>query len=192
MVMDATGFDSLARRLAVGVTRRRALRWLGAGGVFAALAGPGLEEAAAAKCRPGKKRCRGRCIPKSRCCPTKARCCRNTDCPRGGICANRKCVTGRGTCAIGASTCANTGNPFCQDITGQRTCICHQRLQGGTRCGIFGNASTCDQCTTDAQCLNLGFPAGSSCVQDYGPDCLACLNDNRGICILPCGLPDPT
>jgi hypothetical protein len=190
--MDATGFDALARRLGAGVSRRRTLGWLGAGSVAAALAGLGLEEAAAAKCRRGKKKCRGTCIPKSRCCPTKSRCCRTRDCPPGGICTQGKCVTGQGTCAIGADSCANAGNPFCRDITGQQTCVCKRRLEGGTRCGVFGNASACDQCTTDADCLALGFPRGSSCTQDFGVDCPLCQNDNRGSCTIPCGSPDPT
>lgn len=186
--MDATGFDSLVRRLAGGVSRRGALRRLGAGvmavGGGTTLVGLGAEEAAA-KCPRGKKKCRGKCIPKSRCC-------RSSECPTGGLCAKGKCVTGIGTCAVGADSCLNIGNPFCKDITGQRTCICHTRLQGGTRCGVFGNASDCDQCTTDADCLALGFPRGSSCARDFGGDCVVCQNDNRGICVIPCGLPDPT
>jgi hypothetical protein len=190
MAMDARVFDSLARRLAFGATRRGALRWLtagamAAGGVAATLSGPGTQEAAAAKCRRGKKKCRGRCIKKSRCCGSK-------DCAAGEKCAKGKCVTGQGTCAAGADTCANTGNPFCQDASGQHTCICLSRLQGGTRCGVYGNASTCDQCTTDADCIDLGFPPGSSCTQDFGIDCPICQNDNRGSCIIPCGRPDPT
>jgi len=188
--MDATGFDSLARRLAGGATRRGALRRLAAGavaagGVAAALVGPWAEEAAAGGCPHGKKRCHGKCIRKSRCCG-------NRDCPPGGICAKGKCVTGQGTCAAGADTCANTGNPFCEDASGEHTCICLKRFQGGTRCGVYGNASTCDQCTTDADCIELGFPPGSSCTQDFGVDCQVCDNDNRGSCIVPCGSPDPT
>ena len=187
--MDATGFDSLARRLAGGATRRGVLRRLVAGalatgGAAAALAGPGSEEAAA-RCPRGKKRCRGKCIPKSRCC-------RSDDCPSGAICAKGTCVTGQGTCASGADSCANAGDPFCKDASGKHTGVCHSRLQGGTRCGVFGDASACDQCETDADCIGLGFPPGSSCTQDFGVDCPLCQNNNRGICIIPPELPDPT
>jgi hypothetical protein len=188
--MDTSGFDSLTRRLAGGASRRWALRRLAvgamaAGGLAAALAGPGTEEAAAAKCRRGKKKCRGKCIPKSRCCGS-------GDCAPGEFCAKGKCVTGQGTCAAGADTCANAGNPFCKDASGDNTCICLSRLEGGTRCGVYGDASTCDQCTTDADCIGLGFPPGSSCAQDFGVDCKVCQNDNKGTCIIPCGSPDPT
>ena len=183
--MDDARFDALTKALAVGAPRRRVLKGIG-GGIAAAIAGmAGRSEAAAARCRPGKKKCRGRCIPLSRCCG-------NRDCAAGEICAKGRCVTGRGTCAVGADSCANAGNPFCQDASGEHTCICLSRLEGGTRCGVYGNASTCDQCTTDADCIDLGFPPGSSCTQDSGIDCPVCQNDNRGTCTIPCGRPDPT
>ncbi len=191
--MDAERFDRIVRVVSQIGSRRRALRQLGgiAAGV-AAFTSAGPQEAVAARCRPGKKKCRGKCIPKSRCCPTKSRCCRTADCRKGQLCAKGRCVTGLGTCAIGADTCANIGSPFCEDVTGQHTCICLRRLQGGTRCGVYGNASTCDQCTTDTDCLKLGFPPGSSCTQDFGIDCPLCQNDTQGTCIIPCGRPDPT
>ncbi len=183
--MDATGFDALARRLAGGATRRGALRRLAAGVLAAALASAGPREAAAARCPRGKKRCRGACIPQSRCCSSR-------DCAPGELCAKGRCVTGQGTCATGANACANAGNPFCQDASGETTCVCHGRLEGGTRCGVFSDASLCDQCETDADCIGLGFPPGSSCTQDFGVDCPLCQNDNRGSCTIPCGRPDPT
>jgi hypothetical protein len=183
--MDDSRFDALTRTLAIGAPRRGVIKGIG-GGVAVAVAGiAGRPEAAAAKCRRGKKPCRGKCIAKSRCCG-------NKDCATGEGCAKGKCVTRQGTCATGADSCANTGNPFCLDASGDSTCICLSRREGGTRCGVFGAASACDQCSTDDDCFDLGFPPGSSCTEDFGVDCPICQNDNLGTCILPCGSPDTT
>jgi hypothetical protein len=179
--MDATKFDVWVRRLAKGENRRELLRKLAiaAPAAIAAIAATGVARpptavAAKTKCKANETKCKKRC------------------CKKGQICANGKCVTGQGTCSAGADSCANVGNPLCRDASGQTTCLCLSRLEGGTRCGVYGNQSACDQCTTDADCIALGFPAGSSCTQDSGPDCPLCQNDNKGTCIIPCGLPDPT
>ncbi|HEU5430627.1 MAG TPA: hypothetical protein VFU81_03140, partial [Thermomicrobiales bacterium] len=92
----------------------------------------------------------------------------------------------------GDDACLGIGDPFCFDASGKHECICNTRLQGGTRCGVFGNKSACDQCLNDGDCTAIGFPPGSSCVQDFGGTCLACGNNTLGICLLPCGTKDPT
>jgi len=171
--MDADRFDAVIRSLSPVRSRRAALGL--AGGAIAAL---GLSRAPDAQAKSRKKK--------------KKKCKDAADCKSGQQCANGKCVTGQGTCATGADTCAGIGDPFCFDASGKHECICQTRLQGGTVCGVFGNASACDQCQTDADCLAMGFPAGSSCTQDFGPQCQACQNNNKGICTLPCGVKDPT
>jgi hypothetical protein len=169
--MDLDRFDAFTRSLTPTRSRRAALG-LAAGAVAVAALGFGGSLAVDAK---KKKKCKS-----------------DGDCKSGQICAKGKCVTGQGTCATGADTCAGVGDPFCFDASGKHECICQTRLQGGTVCGVFGNASACDQCQTDADCLALGFPAGSSCTQDFGPECAVCGNNNKGICTLPCGVKDPT
>ena len=122
----------------------------------------------------------------------KRRSARAADRKSGQTRANGKCVTGQGPAPPAPYTCAGIGDPFCFDASGKHECICQTRLQGGTVCGVFGNASACDQCQTDSDCLALGFPVGSSCTQDFGPQCQLCQNSNKGICTLPCGVKDPT
>jgi hypothetical protein len=171
--MDPDRFDAVARLLAPTRSRRAALGL--AAGAVAALGLGGSLPVDARKKKKKKKKCKA-----------------DKDCKSGQICAKGKCVTGQGTCAAGADTCAGVGNPFCFDASGKHECICLTRLEGGTRCGVYGNGSGCDQCETDADCLSLGFPPGSSCTQDFGPECGVCQNNNKGSCVLPCGVKDPT
>jgi hypothetical protein len=169
-------FDAVVRSLSP-VRSRRALLGL-AGSAVAALglvAAPAVEAKHHHKKHHHKKKCQA-----------------DTDCKSGQICAKGKCVTGQGTCATGNDSCAGVGDPFCFDASGKHECICLTRLQGGTRCGVFGNKTACDQCLNDADCLALGFPQGSSCVVDFGPDCPLCGNNTLGQCMLPCGVKDPT
>ena len=112
-------------------------------------------------------------------------------CDTGEACDSGQCVTVQGTCQAGDDACLGVGDPFCFAANGDE-CICQTRLQGGTRCAYFGNASTCDQCETDDDCFALGFPPGSGCMQDFGGSCQACQDNNKGICAIPCGSPDPT
>lgn len=172
--MDGSQFDDLARSFSPVRSRRAALGL--AAGAIAAL---GLSQAADTRAKSRHKK-------------SKKKCKEPADCKSGQICAKGKCVTGQGTCAAGADTCAGVGDPFCHDPSGKHTCICLTRLEGGTRCGVYGNASGCDQCLNDADCFALGFPPGSSCTQDFGTECQACGNNNKGSCILPCGAKDPT
>src|SRR5690349_7394232 len=165
--MDADRFDAAVRTFSP-VRSRRAALGLAAG----ALAALGLSHAADTQAKSRRK------MPKKKC--KKA-----ADCKSGQNCAKGKCVTEQGTCAAGADTCAGVGNPFCHDPSGKHTCICLTRLEGGTRCGVYGNGSGYDQCETDADCLSLGFPPGSSCTQDFGPECGVCQNNNKVSCVLP-------
>ena len=169
--MDPRRFDAVARALSPVRSRRAALGL--AAGALTAFGLTGAPPVVGAKHK--KKKCKS-----------------DAKCKSGQICAKGKCVTGQGTCNAGDDACLGIGDPFCFDASGNHQCICNTRLQGGTRCGVFGNASGCDQCQTDADCTALGFPQGSSCVQDFGGTCVACQNNNKGICLLPCGVKDPT
>lgn len=170
--MDPTRFDRLAHSFAHTASRRRVLGGLAA----SAVAALGFAAAPTVAARPHRKRCK-----------------LDADCKATQQCANGTCVTGRGTCSTGADSCAGHGLPFCLDASGKHQCVCFSRLEdGSTRCGYFGNKSACDQCQTDADCHALGFPRGTSCTQDFGVNCPVCQNDDKGTCIVPCGLKDPT
>jgi hypothetical protein len=160
--VDATRFDRVAEFLGATGSRRTALG-LALGGL---LGGPGLGDVQAGR---RKKRCRKEC-------------CRNRDCGSGEICAGGRCVVGRGDCPAGADECRDETT-----CAGDLQCSCFQRLEGGTRCVQFTlENGACDQCETDADCRALGFPPGSSCIRDDGPDC-SCKADNKGFCAEPCG-----
>jgi hypothetical protein len=172
--MDAGRFDGLARSLARLRTRRAAVRF--AAGALAAL---GVTKADATDAAPrGKKKCKHGRTP-----------CGNTCCPKGKICAGKNCVTGQANCPNGADSCSATDTVACTNDT---NCACYHRLEGGTRCVQFLlPIGACDQCKTDADCVALGFPPGSSCIQDFGVNCTTCNDNKKGYCGEPCGFVPP-
>lgn len=78
--MDGDRFDALTERLHRARTRRTALVGMAALGAAAL---PGV--AGAKRCRPGKRRCNGRCIIKEACC-TDSECSPPTDACIDGAC----------------------------------------------------------------------------------------------------------
>jgi hypothetical protein len=122
------------------------------------------------KCRRGRIPCNGQC------------------CAAGKVCVGGECVTAQGTCASGDDSCDVVGGIACTNPNaGGATCSCFPRLAGGTRCVQFTlPQGACDQCKTDADCVALGFPRGSSCIRDDGPNC-DCHANVRGYCGEPCG-----
>ena len=169
--MDADRFDTVARSLVRPRSRRSVLAR--AAGSLAALgiAGAGLVAPAAAKrkCSSGETKCKKKC------------------CREGEACVKGKCVTRDGDCASTAAACQSSTGAICH-CRGNNAGLCHRRMSDDAiRCAIFLDASTCDQCANDQECLDLGFPPGSSCVQDYGPTCPLCSNNSLGSCVAPCG-----
>jgi hypothetical protein len=67
------------------------------------------------------------------------------------------------------ATCVvTTGNaPFCGSLLG------------------FSPAAHCQNCTRDADCLALGFPTGSACVQLGGTFCNGCEATQNRACLPP-------
>jgi hypothetical protein len=184
--MDPTHFERFARLLGAAPSRRQIAALLG-NGLAAALLGRDPKGVAARKhnkhkqhkkkCRHGKKNCGRQCIPKSDCC-------RNGDCASGNVCIDGRCVIGSADCPADADSCSATGTVPCTD---NHDCNCFQRLEGGVRCVQPSvQPGACDQCETDADCLDLGFPPGSTCFRDDGPNC-TCDADQRGVCAAPCG-----
>jgi hypothetical protein len=101
---------------------------------------------------------------------------------------------GQGTCAGGADACLGVGSPICTCGHGGHTGLCRSQMEGGTVCAIDITSpaqTACDQCKTNGDCIALGFPPGSSCVVDSGPNCRACLDNTLGTCVAPCGFQEP-
>ena len=120
--MNSERFDRWARTIG---SRRAALRGL-TGGVLAVLVGqmvPQDDVTAARRCPAGKKRCRGRCIPRRRCCTT-------SQCPRG---SGKVCRGGRCLCPAGTKLCGAQCIPVASCCTAT-DCLAGQTCYGGT-CG---------------------------------------------------------
>ena len=182
--MTPDRFDDLVRTLIPPRSRRSVLGL--AAGLTAALGGAGATVVDAKKkhhhkkkkkCKGGKKRCKKKCFDLQTD-PEHCGSC-SVACDTGEACDSGQCVTVQGTCQAGDDACLGVGDPFCFAANGDE-CICQTRLQGGTRCAYFGNASTCDQCETDDDCFALGFPPGSGCMQDFGGTCAGVPGQQQG------------
>jgi len=97
LAVDSRKFDALARAVAVGTTRRGAVRILGGGALASALSLPGLRGVGAQE--PADARCRGageRCKRDGQCCAER---CINRQCTckgtRGSCFIDRGCCSGR-------------------------------------------------------------------------------------------------
>jgi hypothetical protein len=172
--MDTERFDQITTRLAQARDRRSTLRLLGlallgAGGV--ALVG---DEAITAKAKARKKG-HGH---------------RHPGAGGGGGGSD----PGQGTCVGGVDVCLGNGTPICTCNNGQDTGLCRSQMEAGTVCAIDITKpaqTTSDQCKTNGDCARLGFPPGSSCVVDTGPNCPLGQNSTRGTCVAPCGFVEP-
>jgi hypothetical protein len=184
--MDVSRFDRLTRLLAAG-SRRQIVGFLG--GVITSQAAIRLDDTKAKKkkkkCKHGEKHCGS----KRKCFDLQSdpKHCGNcgTVCGVGEACVLGQCViVGPGDCPGTADSCDAGGTVGCGDNS---DCSCFQRLEGGVRCVQFLLPfGACDQCETDADCVDLGFPPDSSCIKDDGPTC-ECLADDKGFCGEPCG-----
>jgi hypothetical protein len=166
--MVTSPFDAAVRTLGATMGRRPLLRGLmgTAFGLVAISEHASHVTAKQSKCRGGKIRCGQKC------------------CAKGQACIGGKCRSRAGTCPIKADSCGPSGTVPCND---NEDCGCYQRLQGGVACVQFTlDQGACDQCQTDQDCRDLGFPPGSSCIKDDGDNC-NCEADKRGFCGEPCG-----
>ena len=169
--MDSQQFDRLVQALASGVSRRRALRGLGAvalGGVGAA----SLQGASARGCAVCQKKKNGRCKPRrfgspcnagGSCCTPKTCCNKGTAC-NNGVCG--ACQTNTDPCNNGVQVCGYFGPDPQNDW-----CMCLTSVQNANTCtSFFGD---CASCTTDQQCTDLFGGAPSVCV-DLSHGCGIC------------------
>jgi hypothetical protein len=121
--VDADRFDALVRSISFA-SRRSALGGLLGSGLTLFLAQVGVEQVAAKKCKPGRKRCNGRCIPEKDCC-------RDLDCAKGATCRNGDCK------------CPGKHGKVCRNK-------CVNLAKDGDNCGECGNACITGQCVNGA------------------------------------------
>jgi hypothetical protein len=134
--MDERRFD----RLVVAATDPRSRRGLVRLAFGAVLGGMGLaafgeDEAAAAKCRRGRKRCNGKCIKKSQPCTPPDRCAGPV-----GIC--------------------NADPTPCGSVAGGGVCGCERAVEGNNVCINSGADNVCDQ---NQECTSTNGPEATSC-----------------------------
>ncbi|HEU0113143.1 MAG TPA: hypothetical protein VFQ80_00615, partial [Thermomicrobiales bacterium] len=151
--MDGLRFDDAMRSWETG-SRRTALR-LVTGSVLMALLAPLGRDLAMAKkkkkCKHGKKRCLGQCIPK-------ADCCIDADCPAG---SGQTCQAGRCACPAGqgksGGVCGTPPPPTCflTDVPcpgGNGDCCNGHCVADGAGGSVCACANAGDACLTIADC----------------------------------------
>jgi hypothetical protein len=203
--MDDARFDTLAKTLSAGRTRRSLARLVAGLGLGAAVASADSEEAAAAllnggfPCTSGSQCKTGKCLSNGTCSCSRA----NPTCraPRNR-CKKATCEFSTGRCittnrARGA-TCQGDGNPCTRDICdGNGNCI-HPKKPDGTACGsgtcqggvCVCGATTCASgqvCCPDKRCGRRCCANGRACSTTCcGPDGNNyCCDASRPVCI--CG-----
>lgn len=100
----------------------------------------------------------------------------------GGVCQGH----GAGTCSPQLEAVCEAGTPsaalYCNNST---KCYCTRTTGGSNFCGsieVYG----CADCSRDADCLDLGFPAGTACAPFSTGICASTCQSGR-ICMTPCG-----
>jgi hypothetical protein len=175
--MDGARLDSLAKRLAGDIDRRRSLRAF-AGFGLAGLAALDGQRAQGKRRRHGcgrkKRRCHGRCIDRDACC-TDAEC-------DTGVCQDGRCVVRLpGTCDIGGGTCPTGLNDCGSDHDGICYCVPVQVAgkPAAPRCvkELGYCRSSCSRCLPGNDCM--------------APEAGECACGDFALCVIPCGDPLP-
>jgi hypothetical protein len=172
--MDGVRFDGLAKRLARDAATRR---WV-LHGLAAVLGG-----AAGRSARAGARGAGGR----GRCVREKEECRRSNQCCSGrckGKHGGKRCrrAPGQGTCTTDRDVC-RVGNAGV-GCNGDGGCACAVTARGTAFCAsLFGDS--CRVCASGADCVALGFPAGSACIR-VGGSCEDCAAEGGTKCVLPC------
>lgn len=186
LLMDGVQFDRLSRTLA---TSRRA--YLG-GALALAFAWSNQAASRAKKHRRkrrpkiGKPNAYG-CLSVGAICKHSSQCC-------SGVCSGkkhrRKCqAVGQGTCATEAPGVCHASTPAITTCNNAE-CWCARTTGDSAFCANAVGTVNCDECRTDTDCVNRGFPAGSACVPWDGGLCGGpCAG--KAVCLLPCGVDLP-
>lgn len=120
-------------------------------------------------------------------CPSGREACGDVCCAARKVCADAEsslCVTGRGTCEVGANICTADDGASCN---AHPDCFCVLTVGGETRCVQNTPQTACGQCDADADCAAFG--PGAVCADSTGPHC--CLNDAPNGCHVPCAVNPP-
>jgi hypothetical protein len=175
--VDHNRFVAVTQSLISIPSRRHLLRGLAGAGLGLGVAR--LPGSAEAKKKGKKKPRKGRpnafgCLEVGDPCRNAAQCC-------SGICKGKKGV--RRCRAHDTGTCKQDG--VLAPCNNRTNCGCFRTTAGSDICAELFPPSDCAECQRDADCLDLGFPAGSAC----GPG--PC--EGGMACYVPCGaeIPDP-
>lgn len=183
-----------SRSLLAAPSRRDVLRGLiaglGLGGAYPSLVTAGKKRKQRRKKRkqhkPGTPNEFG-CIEVGDRCTSADSCC-------SGVCSGKK---GKRRCqAAGQGTCAPEAPGVCHATTPTITicnnaeCWCARTTGDSAFCANAVGTVSCDECRTDTDCVNRGFPAGSACVPWSSGLCGGpCAG--KAVCLLPCGVDLP-
>lgn len=188
--MDGARRDTLVRSLPQS---RRSLL----GGLLLAPGWLGISRVDAKKRRHKKRKPKAKpnefgCLDVGNPCKSSEQCC-------SGICEGRKCrAHGTGTCPqdrVGICLAAAEEVPFLK-CNNSASCFCYTTTAGSSFCAeggpLFDEGASCADCQTDADCVTLGYPAGSACAP-VGTGYCAGQCPTGMACLVPCGteLPEP-
>jgi hypothetical protein len=188
--MDAARFDRLSRTFGTPSGRRTVL----AGLIALPLAIGPIALGATAKKRK-KRRVRFNeygCVSVGGFCKTNGQCCSSVCQGKKG---KKRCQAHHtGTCPQGGPGACLAPLPVEAGCNGLSKCDCKRTTAGSDACVTdvpSGLEVFCRECTTDADCEAIGFPAGSVCVPLDKGLCAGQCESNR-TCLPPCGADFPT
>ena len=184
--MDQSRFPLVTRSLTRVPSRRDVLRGLVAVGL--GLGAPRLPAAAAAKKRR-KRRKKKPAGPNAYGCRSVGVACTSADECCSSICEGSRCrAHGIGVCKQGvAGACAATSVDDLLEVACHGTnCFCFRTTAGSNYCsaGPLTGGGSCADCEKDADCVALGYPAGSACAPVSQGICGACPSGTA--CLAPC------
>jgi hypothetical protein len=189
--MDKNQFGTVTHIMTSFPSRRDVLRGLAATGLGLGIARlPDLVEAKKKRKRKKKKR-KPQVKPNEYGCLEVNDPCTSADQCCSGICEGKKCrAHGTGICRqdrVGACTAPFDEVP---DLTCGNGCYCLRTTSGSNYCAeppAAVGSPKCADCRKDADCLALGFPAGSACVPVGLGHCNGRCESGMA-CLVPCGV----
>lgn len=189
--MDHHRFATLARVLTSVPPRRHVLT--GLAGLGLALGTSWLPDHTEAKKKRNKKRKRKKGKKSKQPKPNKYGClsvnvaCKSAEACCTGICEGGKCrAHGTAACPQEKPGLCLADSPMEAICSSANSCACLETTGGSKYCGSL-NVRACADCRKDADCIDLGFPAGSACVPFETRICAGtCASDM--MCVAPCGV----
>lgn len=175
-----------------GSTRRDLLTGLamgfGLGGAYPVL------KTEAKKGKKGKKRKKQRSKPNEFGCLEVGDRCKTADECCSGICEGKKCrAHGTDICRQDKPGVCLAGANEVPSLGCGTNCWCFRTTTGSNFCSLGPRTSPpldCTTCQKDADCIALGYPAGSACAFVGRGNCSGWC-DTGMACLVPCGVPFP-